>query len=60
MYDIDSNEIQTFKLSLMSEDNAAILTAAEANVTVIPRVFTKEDTLLKIRLSGSTVETVSS
>ena len=59
MYD-QLDEIQTFKLSLVSEDEAAILSRAQAEVTVIPQnVFTKEDALLEIQLRGLRVETVS-
>ena len=59
MYD-QFDDIQTIMLSLVSEDEAAILNASQAEVTVIPqRVFMQEDVLLEVLLSGLTVETVS-
>jgi hypothetical protein len=59
MYD-QFDDIQTFMLSLMSEDEAAILSTSQAEVAVIPQsVFMQEDVLLEVRLSGLTVETVS-
>lgn len=52
--------IQTFVLSLMSEDEAAILSASQAEMAVIPQsVFMQEDVLLEVLLSGLTVEIVS-
>ena len=59
MYD-QFDDIQTFMLSLVSEDEAAILSASQAEITIIPqRVFMQEDALLEVLLSGLTVETVS-
>ena len=59
MYD-QFDDIQTIMLSLVSEDEAAILSASQAEITVIPqRVFMQEDVLLEVLLSGLTVETVS-
>ena len=52
--------IQTFVLSLMSEDEAAILSASQVEMAVIPQsVFMQEDVLLEVLLSGLTVEIVS-
>ena len=54
------DEFKTFSLSLVSDDEAAILSASQAEITVIPQhVFTQEDVLLEVLLRGLTVETVS-
>lgn len=59
MYD-QFDDIQTFMLSLISEDEAAVLSASQAEIAVIPQfVFMQEDVLLEVLLSSLTVETVS-
>ena len=60
LYDQFEDGIQTFMLSLISEDKAAILSASRAEMAVIPQSeFMQEDVLLEVLLSNLTVETVN-
>ena len=53
------SEVKSFPLSLVSDDEAAILSASQAEITVIPRVLTQEDVLVEVLLKSLTIETVS-
>ena len=54
------DDIETFELTLTSEDRAAILTSAVVDVAVIPdAVFTRDHLSVEVVIRGLTAATVS-